>query len=218
MRKQYWLFFLFFILFGCFPSIKTEPVKNFDQRIYLHEFSFLPPKGDNWEIVRFPLGNQGIVKSKEWGRIKIKHLWFQKKILGKNQSSGEEEIWNIRAKRGEFVIMKFDNNDDLKEFANTIYTMDADKSGHAVLESDMSFEKINDMNCVRHNGILEGGLLIDSKPTVITRFVQGYACVHPNHPNRLISVQANQAVIKGRTPTNIQNELDHFLNSLEVIK
>jgi hypothetical protein len=187
MRKFYLILILCFILSGCFPSIKTEPKKNIDQRIYLHEFSFLPPNGNNWKLSGPRTGNQVVLQTFRWGRVKFKSLRFNKKILGKNQLSGEEEVWAVvYVTRSEFFIMKFDNDNELKEVANYF----ANASG--------PIENFNGMNCVRHNG------------------KQGYTCVHPKHSNILIQMGVIQKVLKGQAPTNIQSELDHFFNSLEV--
>jgi len=50
---------------------------------------------------------------------------------------------------------------------------------------------------------------------IAIHYIQKFICVHPSHPNQIIKFRADHAVLKGKTPTDIQSELDPFFNSLQ---
>jgi hypothetical protein len=120
------------------------------------------------------------------------------------QLSGEEEVWTAYVTRREFFLMKFDNDNELKEIATPL------------ANASVAIENFKGINCVRHHGKFEEERFTDSKEFIIIHFDQGYTCVHPKHSNVLIQMEVTQKVLKGQAPTNIQSELDHFFNSLEV--
>jgi len=223
--KKYLMIALCFALFGCVGPpehalSRYEPVIHPDQRILLDEFSFLPPNGENWkgmspyEIYIEP--SQFLNYLQTWGGSSMKEMGFKKRASDQNRASDEAEEWKVIATKYEFFIMDFANEDDLVEMANRAY-IHADKMGLVVLESNSSLENFNGMNCVRSNGKLEGGRMRGPKALAIINYKQGLTCVHPIHSNHVISLKVNQAVLKGQTPTNIQNELDPLFKSLTII-
>jgi len=213
MLKRYpWLVILF-ALMGC-TSISFEPVTHPDQRIQFGGFSFLLPNGNNWEVNTDPIKYYRYWST--WWRSTVKVKIFKKNIIGPNHASGETEKLKVSVIIYEFGIMKFNHNDDLMEFTQEGYNS-LDQKGIGLLESNFSIETIKEMSCVRSKAKAEGGREIsDSEALAITRYMQGFICVHPRNPNHLIELAADQSVLKGHTPTDIQNELDYFFNTLEV--
>lgn len=210
--KNYLLLIVLFIFMGC-ASINFAPVTHPDQRILFEGFSFLPPNGDNWEMTTDPI--EANLTWENWGRGTIKRKAFKKSIVGPTQKSGEAEIWIAQITYFHFGVMKFDHDDDLMELVQEDYNS-LDHRGIGLLESNFSIEKINGMNCVRSKGKAEGAREISYFEALATTiYMQGFICVYPRHPNHLIELWAEQSVLKGHTPTDIQNELDHFFNSLQ---
>lgn len=212
MKKYLPLIFIF-ALSGC-ASISFGPVTHPEQRIQLGGFSFLPPNGEDWEMSTDPI--EGNMTWENWGRGTVKMKAFKKSIVGPNQKPDEAEILKASINKYEFAIMKFDHDDDLMELAkSSLKTMD--KRGLKLLESSFSHEKIQGMNCVRRKGKTEGGRKSsNSEASAVINSFQGYLCVHPRQSNHLIELGAGQTVLKGQTPIDVQNEFDHFLNSLQV--
>ena len=246
MKKQYLCFIVLIFFVGCASTSNIYiPITNTDQRIVLDDLSFLPPEGQNWEILGKPVERQNYlnvgtgnismhylnrkprasVNYGNWGRESIKIMEFKKKIVGQNQPSEEaEELWARVIKR-KFAIMSFDNNEDLMDFAAGDQRKKVlDRLGYGVLESNASFEKFNGMNCVKTNSKLEGGRKTSGDTATWVRpsgiaiiiYTQEYTCVHPSSPYHVISIGGEQQVLKGKSPTDIQNELDPFFNSLKV--
>ena len=212
MKKYLW-FILLFSIIGC-VSINFEPVTQPDQRIQLGGFSFLPPNGENWEMTTDPF--EVNVTWENWGRGTVKMKAFKKSIVGPNQKPDEAEILKAGINKYELGIMKFDHDDDLMDFFQEGIKA-GDRQGLKFLESSLSHEKFNGMNCVRHKGKAEGGRkLSNSEASATIYYFQRYMCVHPRHSNHLIELGASQEVLKGQTPTNVQYEFDQFLNSLQV--
>jgi len=231
--KKYLLLIVLFTFIGC-ASTSLEPVTQPDKRIQLGGFSFLPPKGENWGIITNPnelnlnwetsgseyrkwlkLTNELKLTWETWGRGTVKWKAFKKSLMGPTQKPGEAEVWKAQIIKYEFAIMKFDQNDNLMELAQEGY-ISLDQKGIGLLESNFSIETIKEMNCVRSKGKAEGGREIsNSKALATTIYMQGFICVDPRNPNHLIELRANQSVVKGQTPTDIQNELELFFNSLK---
>lgn len=151
-----------------------------------------------------------------WGRASFKMKGFKKSIVGPNQKPGITEILKVTATKIELGIMKIDRDEDLMEMVQEGYN-NLDRRGIGLLESNFHLEKFKEMTCVRDNGKVEGGReMPDSFALAVVRYVQGYTCVHPRQPNHIIELKATQEVLKGQTPTDLQNELNHFFNSLKV--
>jgi len=211
--KKHQSFVFIFALIGC-ASISFEPVTHPDQRIQLGGFSFLPPNGDNWEVASYPLEQN--LTWKTWGRSTWKRKAFRKNYEGSKQVNAETEAASVGLNIYEFAIRKFDNDDDLMELAQ-IGSKILDKRGMELLESSYSHEKNNGMNCVRGKWKAKGGLRISyTEAFAVIDYFQGYVCVHPRSPKHVLDIRAIQSVLKGQAPIDIQSELDHFFNSLQV--
>jgi hypothetical protein len=225
---------------GCATTIPYGPVTNSDQRILFEGLGFYPPSGENWKIRSQPLG--GYYSHEKFGRALGKIWPFKKIIAGQDQTSGKEETVFVAVFKHEFVLMSFDHDDDLMEFAQESFwarneqarpefvdessdfyrwwlgKAKADKKGDLiVLESNLFLEKFKGMNCVKRvskeqeSDRWEQGVWMRD---II--YTQGYSCVHPSHPNHIIQFYAAQKVLENQTPTDIQNELNYFFNSLKV--
>ena len=125
--KKYFLLIVLFTFIGC-ASPSLEPVTHPDKRIQLGEFSFLPPKGENWKIITNLIeldlnwetlgrstGNELNLTWETRGRGTVKWKAFKKSLMGPTQKPGEAEVWKAQIIKYEFAIMKFDQNDNLME-------------------------------------------------------------------------------------------------------
>jgi hypothetical protein len=211
--KQYLLLVVLIASIGC-STTSYKPVTHPDQRIQLEGFSFLPPKGQNWEVIGNPVGRAGSFE--DWGGVTVKVKAFKKSFVGPNQTPDEAEQWKALVNKYEFENHKFDNDGDLMELAQSGDKVLA-KKGMTVPESSYSYENFKGMKCVRMiRNIRAGRRLSGSKVATILVYSQGYLCVHPKYPGQLIKLTAEQAVLKGQTPAEFKSEVGPFFNSLEV--
>jgi len=163
-----------------------------------------------------------------WGRSNLQCMVFKKTIIGQEQTSDKEEIVFVSVYKYDFALMKFDHDEDLMEFAQSGYlNLNQIRSGKRhqlrwwippalVLESNLSHENFKEMNCVKDVSMLESGRgLWNSEVSEKTIYIKGHVCVHPRYPNRIIVLKIRQYVLKGQTPTDIQNEIDSFFASLK---
>ena len=161
---------------------------------------------------------------------------FKKTIIGQKQTSDKEEIVLVSVFKYDFALMKFDHDEDLMELAQSGYILanqirsDKDvrlrsrKNIHSgritpavVLESNLTHKNFKGMNCVKDVSMLESRRgLRNSEVSEITIYIKGHVCVHPRYPNHIIVLKTRQYVLKGQTPTDIQNEIDSFFASLKV--
>jgi len=88
--------------------------------------------------------------------------------------------------------------------------------GQFVLESNILDKEFKGMNCVKENTRIQTGRKVSDSPVAFIRYIQAYACVHPKNSKQILELRAIQELPKGQTPTDIQNEIDYFFNSLEV--
>jgi len=219
------------------------PVTHPNQRVQIGGFSFLPPTGKNWEVSNYPF-RYGLYWE-TWGRSTLKAKVFKKNIIEPNYRSRELEILRVSAFIYEFAIMKFDKDNDLLEltqdgyraFTNVgqqvllrhLYFYDDNfiKSPHSlkksgkkaiiIPESRYTLKFINKMNCATSSVKTERALDIPGfEHSEVIRYIQKFICVHPSHPNQIIKLRADHAVLKGHPPTDIQKEIDSFFASLQV--
>ena len=88
--------------------------------------------------------------------------------------------------------------------------------GQFVLESNVLDKEFKGMNCVKENTRIQTGRKVSDSLIAFMRYIQAYRCVHPKNPKQIVELRTVQELPKGKTPTNIQDELDYFFNSLEV--
>jgi len=163
-----------------------------------------------------------------WGRSNLQFMIFKKAIIGQKQTSDKEEIVFVSVFKYDFALMKFDHDEDLMELAQSGYLI-ANQirsiklfqprtiAPAVVLESNLSHENFKGMNCVRDVSMLESRRgLGNSEVSEKTIYIKGHVCVHPRYPNHIIVLKTRQYVLKGQTPTDIQNEIDSFFASLKV--
>jgi len=210
--KKYLLLLILFVFIGC-VSMSYDPVTNPNQRINFEGISFLPPSGENWEMTRQPMELNYYSETR--GRHIVKSIGFQKIKAGQNQAPDEVEIWKLNFFKYKFATMNFAHDDDLREFKQEGFK-NLSRFGIVLLESNFSLNKFKGMNCVKYKIKAEGGKEISKSETPAIIYYQGYVCVYPRHPNHLVELKARQQVLKGQPPTDIQNEIDHAFNSLEV--
>lgn len=163
-----------------------------------------------------------------WGRSNLQFMVFKKTIIGQKQTSDKEEIVLVSVFKYDFALMNFDHDEDLMELAQSGYlNANQIRSGKRrqvfrvppglVLESNLSHKNFKGMNCVRDVSMLESRRgLRNSEVSEITIYIKGHVCVHPRYPNHIIVLKIRQYVLKGQTPTDIQNEIDSFFASLKV--
>lgn len=173
-----------------------------------------------------------------WGRSNLQFMIFKKTIIGQKQTSDKEEIVFVSVFKYDFALMKFDHDEDLMELAQSGYILAnqirsdeyvrlrSRKGVHSgwkritpavVLESNLSHENFKEMNCVKDVSMLESRRgLRNSEVSEKTIYIKGHVCVHPRYPNHIIVLKIRQYVLKGQTPTDIQNEIDSFFASLKV--
>ncbi len=171
-----------------------------------------------------------------WGRSNLQFMIFKKTIIGQKQTSDKEEIVLVSVFKYDFALMKFDHDEDLMELAQSGYILaNQIRSGKGVhlrsgknvtsgkitpavvFESNLSHENFKEMNCVKDVSMLESRRgLWNSEVSEKTIYIKGHVCVHPRYPNRIIVLKTRQYVLKGQTPTDIQNEIDSFFASLKV--
>ncbi len=162
-----------------------------------------------------------------WGRSNLQFMIFKKTIIGQKQTSDKEEIVFVSVFKYDFALMKFDHDEDLMELAqsgyliaNQIRSIKLFQPGKiapaVVLESNLSHENFKEMNCVKDVSMLESRRGLRTKEvSEITIYIKGHVCVHPRYPNHIIVLKTRQYVLKGQTPTDIQNEIDSFFASLK---
>jgi hypothetical protein len=210
--KKYLLLVAFFTLTGCATS-SYNPVTQPDQRIQFEGFSFLPPKGENWEVTGNPVGKTGSFGA--WGGATVRIMAFKKSIIGPNQTPDEAEQWKVLVNKYEFENYKFDNDVDLIHLAQSGDKVLA-KKGMEVLNFSYSHENFKGMKCVRMARTIKAGRRISSsKVSTIIVYSQGNLCTHPKNPGQLIRLTAEQSVLKGQTPAEFQSEVIPFFKSLE---
>lgn len=227
MKKHLLLVFIL-ALIGC-ASISFKPVAHPDQRIQLGGFSFLPPSGKNWEVSIDPLEYR--LYWETWGRSTLKVKLFNKNIVEPSQALVEIEKLKVSVFIYEFVLMKFDKDDDLLELPQDGYIVRLENSpwigsfvndenviqiergylnpGRKWISNDQpryTLEKINELRCATYRGF---------HSSEVVHYIQKFICVHPNHPDQIIKLRFDHTVLKGYTPTDIQGEIDSFFDGLQ---
>jgi hypothetical protein len=209
--KKYLLFISLFLITGCetTPSVRFDPLVDSDQPIQLEEFSFLPPKGENWMMEL----SEGKLPFKNWGIALAKGYIF-KKIRPLNKPEEAEQLV-VAIQRLDFGVMRFNHVDNLMGLVNEGHNNIKERT--IALETKVFPETIHGMECVRFNYKYENKLKVSNPETPLRTISRhGYFCIHPQKSNVLIRLLAFQGVLSGRTPTDYQSELDHFFNSLKV--
>jgi len=242
MKKFLWLVFIF-ILIGCRPN-PLQPLTHPDQRIQFGGFSFLPPPGKNWEVHTNPIENniywetwgrstlkatifnKNIVepnyRSRELETLQLFAIIYEFAIMKFDNEDdlleltqdgyrflGESIAWFFRHR-----LHFYDDN-----YIKSPHSLEqSGKKGIIIPESRYTFKIINKMNCatikIRTERVIEIAGFEHSEVIAI-HYIQKFICVHPSHPNQIIKFGADHAVLKGKTPTDIQSELDPFFNSLQ---
>jgi hypothetical protein len=210
--KKYLLCILLFFIIGCLKTSSSErfdPLVDSDHPIQLEEFSFLPPKGDNWMMDL----SEGKMPFKNWGMALAKGKIFKKIRSFNKPEEAEQLVATIH--RLEFGVMQFNHVDNLLGLVNEEHNNIRERT--KVLETKVYPETIHGMECVRFNYKFENKIrALNPETPLRTISRHGYFCIHPQKSNVLIRLLASQAVIAGQTPTDYQSELDPFFNNLKL--
>lgn len=211
------VFLRFLILFvalvyaGCAgnPHSLTVPVTNPDQRIVYGHISFLPPKGNNWKTTNGP-------SEKNFRGSKMTVIRFGKSLSEhKPTTASEAETTVAGATIHIFSGGENFNQDMLVEYNRSIWDFPYNHPRYAAANFQYSYEDFNGASCIRYDTTAEDRRDPNFPGSIFIFHNWGISCVHPKYKNEIHTLNASQRYLKGKSPTNLQNELDPFLGSLQ---
>jgi len=194
---------------GCAGNPFTVPVTNPDQRIVYAHFSFLPPKGNNWKTTDGP--SEKMVRGS-----KLTFIRFAKPLHdGKPKTASEAETVVTGTTIHIFNTSESIDQNMLVQYQQSIWNFPYNHPRYNTVDFQYSFEDSYDASCIRYDTEAEDRKVPSFPGSIFIFHNWGLSCVHPKHKNEIYTLNASQRYLKGKTPKNLQDELDPFLNSLQ---
>lgn len=202
-RKIFWQFLILCIALayaGCAGN--SGPAKYPEGQVDYGHISFVPPKGSGWQWIKLPED-----KTK---KNKFDHSMLFVKLMSKSDAAAAGAHVNI-FHRDEKI-----DKDKLLKYYDAVWIYPPDHPKYKIVDSQHSFDDSRNALCLLYaNKNIEKKAPGFSGPVYITQN-RGIICVHPKYRNEIYTLNTNQQYLRDISPTNLENEFDPFLNSLQL--
>ena len=197
------------IIAGCASNPFTVPVTNTDERIVYAHFSFLPPNGTNWITTNGP-------EERAFGESTMAMIRFAKPLSQQAPTTpAEAETLAAGATIHIFPEGETISQGMLAQYNQSIWYFPNNHPRYEMTDFEYSFDDSYDTPCVRYDSKAED----KSDPTfpgsIFMFHNWGISCVHPQHKNEIYSLNASQRYLKGEPPTDLSDEFDPHINSMQ---